>query len=193
MENNFSVIAANIKNRRTIKTAMMNGHKIPNAEVAALLELADWAPTHGLTEPWRFVVFEDPKAFCLQHAELYKEHTLPENFKEATVTNLTNIGNNASHVVVAVMKKGTNPNIPAVEEIAATAASVQNILLAAASLNIACFWSTGGMTLRPAFKPFLGFEDQDQVLGIIYLGYTDEHPEGKRRIPLEEKIKWIKN
>jgi len=30
------------------------------------------------------------------------------------------------------------------------------------------------------------------VMGFLYLGYADQHPEGKRTIPLEEKISWIK-
>ena len=191
MDTNFSTISHIIKTRRTIKPAMMNGQKIPNGQIAALLELADWAPTHGLTEPWRFVVYNTPKSFCALHAELYRENTAPENFKEAVYNGLQNTGNNVSHVILAVMKRGANPNIPAVEEIEAASCAVQNILLGATSLNIASFWSTGGMTLKPAMKKFLEFGEEDCVLGILYLGYADEHPEGKRRIPVEEKIRWV--
>jgi hypothetical protein len=39
-------------------------------------------------------------------------------------------------------------------------------------------------------KDYLGLGEEDQVIGILYLGYTDEHPAGKRTIPLEEKISW---
>lgn len=193
MDNNtFATISTIIKERRTIKPATMNGQKIPNGHIAALLELADWAPTHAFTEPWRFVIYEDPTVFCKQHAELYKEGTAPENFKEATYTNLQNIGNNASHVIIAYMKRGTNPNIPAVEELAAASAAVQNILLAATALNIASFWSTGGATLKPTMKKFLELGEEDQVLGLLYLGNTDQKPEGRRTKPLEEKVKWVK-
>jgi nitroreductase len=101
------------------------------------------------------------------------------------------MGAKVSHIVVAAMKRGDNPNIPAVEEIAATSASIQNLLLAATALNIASFWSTGGMALKPAFKEFLQLGAEDQVLGIFYFGYTDEQPEGKRKVPLEDKIKWV--
>lgn len=169
----------------------MNGNKIPNGEIAALLELADWAPTHAFTEPWRFVVYAEPKAFCEKHAEIYQESTAPENFKEAVYNNLLNMGNTASHIVIAYMKRGDNPNIPAFEEIAATSCGIQNMLLGATALNIAVYWGTGGAALRPAMKVFLGLEEQDQVMGILYFGYADEYPEGKRRIPLEEKIKWV--
>ena len=102
------------------------------------------------------------------------------------------MGNTVSHIVIAIMKRGTNPNIPAFEEMAAASAAVQNVLLAAHALNIASFWSTGGMAQKQAFKSFLELNDEDLVLGILYFGYSEEHPEGKRRIPLEEKIKWVK-
>ncbi|WP_295711913.1 hypothetical protein [Mucilaginibacter sp.] len=41
-------------------------------------------------------------------------------------------------------------------------------------------------------KRFLQLRDEDQVIGVLYLGYADHHPEGKRNIPLESKIKWVK-
>ena len=192
MDTTFSTIAHVIKTRRSIKPLAMNGHKIPNGEIAALLELADWAPTHGFTEPWRFIVYENPQEFCLQHAELYKQNSFGENFDASNFNKLLHQGDKASHIVIAVMKRGNLPKIPAFEEIAAASCAVQNLLLAATALNIASFWSTGGMALKPELKSFLQFGDEDQVMGILYLGYADEHPEGKRIIPLEEKINWVK-
>lgn len=192
MDNNsFSIVSNAIKSRRSIKPAMMNGNKIPNGHVAALLELADWAPNHGNTQPWQFVVYADPTKFCAQHAELYQQNTAPEVFNPTTFNNLTHMGDKVSHIVIASMKRGDLPKIPPFEEVAAASAAVQNLLIGATALNIASFWSTGGMTLRPEFKAFLELGDDDNVLGILYLGYADEHPEGKRKVPVEEKIKWI--
>jgi nitroreductase len=186
----FTAVAETIKKRRTIKPATMNGNKIPNGHVAALLELADWAPTHALTEPWRFVVYENPADFCLQHAELYKANTPAENFNEATYTGFQNTGNKASHVVLTYMTRSELTKIPVWEEVAAVGAAVQNLLLGAAALNIGCFWSTGGMALKPAMKEFLNLGELDQVIGVLYLGYTDVQPEGKRKVSLEEKVTW---
>ncbi|MDT3401666.1 nitroreductase family protein [Mucilaginibacter terrae] len=189
-EQNFTTIAENIKTRRTIKPGMMNGQKIPNGQVAALLELADWAPTHAFTEPWRFVVYEDPKVFCAQHAEIYKDGA-GENFNPATYNNLANMGANVSHVVIAYMHRSELSKIPVVEEVAAASCAIQNILLGAHSLNIGSFWSTGGATLKPGMKEFLGLGAEDQVLGLLYLGYSDAKPDGVRKTPLEEKVKWV--
>ncbi|OJW12793.1 MULTISPECIES: nitroreductase family protein [unclassified Mucilaginibacter] len=192
MDNNFSVIANNIKARRTIKPSTMNGNKIPNGHIASILELADWAPNHGNTEPWRFIVFEEPAQYCKQHAELYKVANPGESFNETVYNNLSNQANTASHVVIAYQKRGDLPKIPVFEEVIATSCAVQNLLLGATALNIGAFWSTGGMVLKPAFAEHFGLGAEDSVLGVLFLGYTDNQPEGKRKIPLEEKIIWNK-
>ncbi|MBA3900113.1 MAG: nitroreductase family protein, partial [Bacteroidetes bacterium] len=57
MSNNFEILHNIIRNRRTIGPAIMNGNIIPDTQVKQILELADWAPTHGYTEPWRYFVF----------------------------------------------------------------------------------------------------------------------------------------
>ena len=190
MTSEFTTIATIIQNRRTIKPFMMNGHKIPNGHIAALLELADWAPTHGYTEPWRFVVYETPSEFCLVHANLYKENTPAAEFNEGTFNNLSQQGDKASHIIIAIMKRGNLPKIPAFEEMSATSCAVQNLLLGATALDMATYWGTGGMALKQPMKDYLGLRDDDQVIGILYLGYADEHPVGKRTIPLEKKISW---
>lgn len=170
---------------------MMNGNKIPNGHVAALLELADWAPNHGNTQPWQFIVYADPAKFCEQHAALYQQNTSTETFNPTTFNNLTHMGDKVSHIIIAIMKRGDLPKIPAFEELAAAAAAIQNLLIGATALNIASFWSTGGMTLRPEFKAYLQLQEEDHVMGLLYLGYADEYPEGKRKVPIEDKVKWV--
>ena len=192
MDNGFSAIADIIKNRRSVKAQAMNGNKIPNGHIAAILELANWAPNHGNTEPWRFIVYENPADFCLQHAELYKQNSMGDNFIPGTYDKLLHQGDKASHIIVAVMKRGDLPKITPFEEMAAASAAIQNMLLGATALNIASFWSTGGMALKPALKEFLGFGDDDRVMGILYFGYANEQPAGKRNSGIEEKITWVK-
>jgi len=170
----------------------MNGKKIPDYQVESLLELADWAPTHGFTEPWRFVVYATASDFSHQHADLYKCSTSLENFQETEYNRLYQQGDKASHVILAVMKRGNLPKIPVIEEIEAVSCAVQNILLGATALGIASFWSTGGMAARSPMKKFLKLGEDDHVIGVLYLGYADSNPDGSRSIPLEEKITWVR-
>jgi nitroreductase len=193
MNNSFLILSDIIKKRRSTKPAKMNSRTIPDEQIQQLLALADWAPTHGNTEPWRFTVYsgEQAKIFCLEHAELYKQSTTPENFLQANYYKILRNGEKVSHIILAVMQRGKMPKITVIEEEAATASAIQNILLGATALGIASFWSTGGMVHHPAMKEYLQLRNEDIVMGILFLGYTDITAMGRRIIPLSEKIKWI--
>ena len=184
-----------IRKRRTIKPAQMNGGIVPDEKINLVLELADWAPTHGRTEPWRFIVYSGDKMaeFCQQHADLYKNNTPTEKFKEASYEKLVHAFEGASHLIIAYMKRGSNPNIPEIEEIAAASAAIQNLLLGVTAHGFAAFWSTSGMVHHESLKEYLELLDDDRVLGFLYIGLAEEtQGEGKRNIPMSEKVKWIK-
>ncbi|MFN4006056.1 MAG: nitroreductase [Chitinophagaceae bacterium] len=192
MNATFDTLTQIITQRRTTKPALMNGQLIPNDIVAQILALANWAPTHGRTEPWRFVVFAHDKVaqYCRLHAELYKKHTPAEQFVEATHQNLLHQGDKASHVVLAYMQRGNLPKIPAIEEVAAASCAIQNVLLGAQALGIAAYWGSGGMILKQPFKDWLQLQPEDQILGALFLGYTNEVAMGKRNTDIDAKIKW---
>lgn len=193
MSNALEQLKVIVENRRSIKPAVMNGQKADDALIKELLQLANWAPTHARTEPWRFVVYSDNaiRQFCADHAQLYKENAPADKFAQGTFDNLTHMGDNVSHIVVVHMKRGTNPNIPVMEEIAAVSCAVQNILLGAEAAGLSVLWSTGGMTLKPAMKQYFQLEEEDLVMGILYIGYSaDSSKPGSRQVPLEQKIVW---
>jgi nitroreductase len=184
-----------IRTRRTVKPDKMNGRIIPDDTIVELVSNADWAPTHARTEPWRFIVIgpERVKAFALRHANLYEKHTDPASFTPEKFNKLVSLGENVSHIIIAWMKRVPTKKIPVIEEISATAAAIQNLLLSATSNGIVSFWSTSGLTHHQAMKDEFKLGEEDLVLGIIYLGYSDEpFKEGNRMIPLSEKIEWLR-
>lgn len=194
MDNSFANISTLIKQRRSIKPAHFNGKIIPDEQVGQLLELADWAPTHGNTEPWRFIVYahEGVKNFSADHAALYKKHTDPEKYLQANYDKLIHNGEKISHIIIAIMQRGNLPKVPVIEELAAVSAAIQNILLGAEALGMASLWSTGGMTHHEAMKEYLHLRNEDVILGQIFLGYADEKPAGRRIFPIASKVKWIR-
>jgi nitroreductase len=190
---NFEILQNIIKNRRSSKPALMNGEKIDDVVIHQLLELANWAPTHAHTEPWRFVVFANDavKTFGKEHAELYKANCPEGKFETAKYEKIFHNGDKASHIIAVYMKRGSNPKITQLEEICSVAAAVQNILLGASSLGIAVLWSTGGLTFHPAMKNYIGLQEHDLMIGLLYLGYTNIAAKtGERIIALKEKIEW---
>jgi nitroreductase len=189
----FNTLQEIVINRRSTKPADLNGKLIDDQQIRQLLELANWAPSHGLTEPWRFIVYsgEAVRQFCRHQAEQYKQSSPPDKFNSAKYEKQAHNGDLASHLIVVYMKRGSNPNIPALEEICATAAAADNILLGAEVLGIAVLWSTGGTVSQPIMKEDLGLGSEDVILGLLYLGYTDEPPRPGKRTPVTEKTKWI--
>ena len=59
MKYNLSEINELIKDRRTIYPEFFSERKVHKEQIELLLNNAIWAPSHGLTQPWRFKVFMD--------------------------------------------------------------------------------------------------------------------------------------
>lgn len=192
MHSDFSILSQVIRHRRTTKPQQMNGQPIPDAWINELLQLAHWAPNHGGTEPWHFYVYSADALtrFCMDHADLYRLHTPPDKYEDATYEKLMTMGTHASHLVVATMRRGPLPKIPAWEEMAATAAAIQNLLLGATALGIASYWGTGGMMRHAAMKSYLGLGEADMVMGALYLGFADQPAAGNRKKDWTQTVSW---
>ena len=180
-----------IKSRRSIFPASYTGERVDDSIIQQMLENANWAPTHKLTEPWRFVVFCDQgiKSFADFQANKYleKEGNNADPIKEQKLRSnpLT-----ASHIIAICMKR--HEVVPEMEEVAAVAASVQNMLLTAHAHGLGAYWSTGGVTFYKDVNADFGLCEQDKLLGFVYVGVpkTKDLPAGKRT-PIAEKVNWV--
>jgi len=192
--NEYNILEKIIKNRRSIMPE--SRHKLGDDEIIKLLELADWAPTKGQTEPWRFIVYGGAavKAFCRQHAALYRIHTSLSDFEDTVFEGITHFGDKTSHMILVYMKRDPKRRVSLVEELSATAASIQNMLLGAESLGINTLWYTGGLVMHQTMKDYLGLGAEDQILGILNLGYSPKKRKaGKRKTAMEKKVIWYEN
>jgi nitroreductase len=183
-----------IAQRRITDPDDFNGEIIDDNHFLAMLEAANWAPTHGYTEPWRFLVFtpEKVKTFGALHAQVYKENTSSEQFLQKKYDKLFHRADKASHVVVVVMEYGSKSNILEIEEICAVACSVQNMLLVAANYNIASFWGTGGMCFHPMMAKNLMLTENQKILGFLIFGKTDNVlKSGTRNSPITSKTTYF--
>ncbi len=93
-------------------------------------------------------------------------------------------------LIVVVAEHPTLPNVLEIENIEATAAAVQNMLLAAEEIGLAAMWRTGDAAFDPRVKRWLGIAPEDAIVAFVYLGFpaipkTERHP-----IPFEEKTTW---
>ncbi len=182
-----------IRNRRSIYPNAYSKEVIPVEIIQTILENANWAPTHRLTEPWRFIVFsgEGLQRLATFQAELYAEVSRRDNsFDEKTFQKLQTKPLSASHIVSIAMKRDPRKSVPEIEEVAAVACAVQNMYLTAAAHKIGCYLTTGGVTYIDEAKPFFDLGPEDKLIGFMYLGIpSGKWPQGRRR-PVSEKVRW---
>lgn len=183
-----------IQTRRTVKPEKFSERPVEDSIVERMLENANWAPTHGFTEPWRFWVFKGDGRYRLAnfHANLYKTEKTEETFKESAHKKLYERPLMASHIIAIGMKRGDNPKIPEIEEIEATACAVHNMWLTAAAEGVGAYWNSGGMTYHEQMKTFFDLGSADRMLGFLYLGYpSNQWPKGKRTSEIADKTQWV--
>ncbi|MGL6345143.1 MAG: nitroreductase family protein [Waterburya sp.] len=182
-----------IKSRRSTKPRCFNGRRIEDSIIWQILENANWAPNHGLTQPWRYKVFTDSglEKLASFQANLYQQLTPAEKFKPEKYERMQTNILKSSHVIVICMQRQISEKILEIEEIEAVACSVQNMALTAAAYQICSFWGSGGVTYTDELKEFLGLGAKDKCLGYLYLGYSDHPSTQSRRDPIQDKVEWI--
>lgn len=193
MRYNLSEITSVIQDRRTIQPEFFSDRKVHREIVEKILNNAIWAPTHGMTQPWRFKVFMDKglERFGTAHAELYKEVTPENEFDQQKYDKLKSRPQLASVVIALCMKRQETEKIPEIEEIAAVSCAVQNMYLTCTAYGLGAYWGSGGMTFHPGMKKVLGLGEKDLCLGFFYIGYPKvDWPKGQRR-PIEYVTEWI--
>src|SRR5687767_8938793 len=97
-----------IKGRRSVFPQDYTGERIDDLIVKKILETAIWAPSHKMTQPWRFVVFTGAALTSLAEAqaEIYKKVTTADgSFKEQKYQNLLTKPLLSSHIIAVLMKR----------------------------------------------------------------------------------------
>ena len=190
----MKTISEYIKQRRSIYPEQFSAEEIKKEEIMALLENANYAPTHKLTQPWRFKIISGEKRFelGLKLVEEMKRITAPELFSELTYNKLKSRAEKSSHAIAVCILRDPKESLPEWEEIAAVSMAVQNIWLSASEFGIGMYWATPKPSSSEAIANFLQLESNEKCLGFLYSGYAQTNPDQKAvRTPIEDKIKWI--
>ncbi|HZQ34721.1 MAG TPA: nitroreductase [Dehalococcoidia bacterium] len=183
-----------IQTRRTIKA--YRPEPVPRALVEQVLEAAVWAPNHRLTEPWEFVVLQGPALERL--AALRREQTATGlraegKLSDEQIARVAEEGYRkalAAPVTIAVlMHEHADPAIRE-EDFAATAAAIQNLMLAARGLGLGAFWSTNRVIGYAPARELLGAGAGTRIVGLVQIGYPAQERQGSRA-PARARTRWL--
>lgn len=193
MKFSVSEISDLIKSRRTIYPKDYTDREVHREIIERVLTNATWAPTHGMTQPWRFTVFtgEARKRLTDFLGQEYTRSTPVEKFLQRKFENLTQRPLQSSVVVAIGMARDPQGKINERDEILAVACAVQNMHLTCTAYGLGAFWATGGPMTGPAMRDFLDLGPNDKALGLFYMGYPSiEWPKGYRK-PLDQLVTWV--
>ena len=152
-----------ISQRRSIYPKQYSSQcAVPRAVLEDMLEAARWAPSHRLTQPWHFIVFETLE----QRARLgsflanqYRDSTtsLANNKKKEFsqrkfAKKITNAAK-ASYVLALCVETGNNSNTKnsVLEDVCSVACAVQNMHLVASAHRVAAHWSSSAVLSSSSF------------------------------------------
>lgn len=192
MRYNLSEINELIKDRRTIYPRNYSQRKVHKEQIEVLLNNAIWAPSHKLTQPWRFHVFMEEGKTKLGDfmREQYINTTPEEQQKASKLEKIELRTRNASAIIAVCMKRDEEERIPEIEEIAAVSCAIQNMFLTCTAYGLGGFWSTSRTIYSEAMNTFLGLTKKDKCLGLFYVGYPAEKWPKSRRKPIEYVTEW---
>jgi nitroreductase len=177
-----------IRDRRSVGKC---SDEVPDpAMIRQVLEAATWAPNHRLTEPWRFIVLSGDARVGLGEAmgEAAARKATTAEAGERARSSAAGKPLRAPYVIAVYAEP--NPAEMEIEEVAATAAAAQNLLLAAHALGLAAMWRSGDLIYTPEVRDYLQLPDSAIMLGVIYVGFSAMEPPMRERSSVDSVSRW---
>jgi nitroreductase len=193
MKYNLSEINELMRMRRTIYPEQFSPRKVHKEQIELLLNNAQWAPTHGNTQPWRFKVFTELGLDKLSEflGNTYLQQTPKEQQNDLKLAKLISRPLKSSVVIAICMERQKEEKIPEIEEIEAVACAIQNLHLSCTAYGLGGFWSTPKLIYTSQMNEFLALGEKDKCLGLFYIGYPSIDWPSAHRKPLEYNTEWI--
>jgi nitroreductase len=188
-----AIIEQIIQSRRSIYPSAYTDQIIDKTTIECILDSANYAPTHRMTEPWRFKIVHGPKRAEMgdMMAQLYKEKASEANFSELKFNRTAQKVRKCSHVIAICMQRDAKESVPEWEEIASVAMSVQNMWLTAAAHGIGAYWSSPSTINSEAVAQFLHLSEGQRCLGFLYMGHHQQADADAKRTAMEQKVEWL--
>ncbi len=182
-----------IKHRRSI--GKMTSEVPRREQIERMLEAATHAPDHHKVQPWRFFVLagharEELGAVMAGALAARLDETSSEK-AQALINKERGKLLRSPVIIIVAAERPSQPNVLAIENIEATAAAVENMLLTAEEMGLACMWRTGDAAYDPRVKAWLGLSPEDHIVAFVYVGYPAIPHLERNPVPFEAKTTWL--
>jgi nitroreductase len=180
-----------IRTRRSI--GKMTDQQPSREQIEIILDAATWAPTHHISNPWRFVVIAGDER--LRFGEVTAQSKLTRMEREGRsiegeAEKLIAKALRAPVIIAVGVEPGDGPKIVEIEEVESGAAAVQNMLLAAHGIGLAAMWRTGDPAYDPDVAEYLGLSQCGRIIGFVYVGFPAIEKTRFGHVPSTELTTW---
>jgi nitroreductase len=167
--------------------------------IERVLQAGVHAANHHDTQPWRFFVLTgdalsklgEALALALSHRLVLHGKDDPQHREALLKGERQKPMRSPILIVVGVQSESDDP-MTRREDLQAASAALQNMLLAATTLGLAAIWRTGDGAYDDSVKAHFDLRPQDEIAGILYLGYADDAfgPAPTRQREYADKTEW---
>jgi nitroreductase len=164
---------------------------LPRDLVEKLLDAGNRAPNHYKVRPWRFVALIGNARNKLGDVMAASQHQRVPDIPAEGLDKTRALPLRAPVIIAVGVDKPVEPKVFELENYAAASAACENILLAAHALGLGAIWRTGEWSRDLEVKAFLGFEADQHIAGLIYVGYPEAESEPKPRPSYEDRTVWM--
>ena len=182
-----------IKRRRSI--GKMTEQRPTREQIERMLEAATHAPNHRKVEPWKFFVLAGKSRHELGEIMAGVQASRMENTTSEKALAVLNKERakplRAPVLIVVAAEQPHQDNVVEIENVEATAAAVQNMLLVADEMGLSCMWRTGDAAYDPYVKQWLGLAQDDHIVAIVYVGYPAIPSLERHPVSIEKKAAWL--
>ena len=192
-----------IKNRRSVR--LFTDHPVSDADLQTILRAANQAPSAHNQQSWRFIVLRGKKKDDLVDLISVAAGRFPK--PASVLLRMASRSIASAPVVVAVantgelitrgtelfkVDKSTAGDFFRIMEIQSSAAAVQNLLLAAASLGLAAVWLGVLVLIKKDVLRLVG-EPEGEFMAVIPVGYAASSgaSAGPQKRPLDVVVKYL--
>lgn len=172
----------------------MTEQRPTHEQIEQLLEAATHAPNHHKVEPWRFFVLAGKartELGAIMAKSLAARIDMTSSNAQVMLDKERHKPLRAPVLIAVAAEHPTQPKVVDIENIEATAAAVENMLLVAEEMGLACMWRTGDAAFDPQVKQWLGLSPEDHIVAFVYVGYPAISQPERHPIPVEAKTTWL--
>jgi nitroreductase len=177
-----------IRTRRSVR--VYKGGKVSDRQLETILEAARWAPSGANTQPWEFVVTRDRKKMKRVreiYANEWKQRKLedPIHYKglkkdyvgDVSVLALVCGDPRTKEVYLTTRQPADREKLFQ----ASIANAVQQVMLAAASMNLGTVWVSVREEVEPELRELFKVPQELRLLWVVPIGHARSWPKAKPR------------